>query len=134
MNSKQTIKKILIALFIAIAVLIAYSIFVGSEDGGPQGSLSSLLGTSTTGQISEQKSVLANAEILRILGSIQTISLDDDIFANPVFYELRDSNFRISSASEPGRPNPFLPIGFDAISQFIEAQEEAQSQVSSFFN
>lgn len=116
MNSKKTIKKVLLVLLIAVVALVAYS-FVAQKTNESQGnsSLSSLIGGSNVGQIKEQKSVLANAEILRILGSIQNISLDDDIFSNPVFFQLQDNNFRISSPNQVGRPNPFLPIGFDAL-------------------
>ena len=67
------------------------------------------------GQVKETDTSLANAEILRILGNIQNISLNDDIFTNPVFQALEDSRFVIPKPVRIGRPNPFLPIGFDSI-------------------
>lgn len=133
MKSKKTIKKILIFLVVAIALLALYSLIAPSQEN-PAGSLTSLLGSSGVGQLQENKSVLANAEILRILGSIQNIQLDDSIFDNPVFFALEDNNFRISTPTNPGRQNPFLPIGYDAISNFLDQTQDTQvPDVSDFF-
>ncbi|MCA9352573.1 hypothetical protein KC901_00110 [Patescibacteria group bacterium] len=117
MKNKKTIKNIILGLVIAICVLIVYSVLSGkgNESTGSQSSLSSLVGTGSFGQVQESNTDLANAEILRILGSIQNITLDDDIFNNPVFRELEDSRFTIPKPVRVGRPNPFRPIGFDAV-------------------
>ena len=118
MKNKQTIKKILIGLVIAVALLVVYSLVAAPNEGGQgSNSLSSLLDTSSFGQIQETETNLANAEILRILGSIKSIQLNDGIFSNPVFHELKDAQFNIPKPVRVGRNNPFLPIGFDAISQ-----------------
>ena len=115
MKNKGTIKKILIGLVVAIALLGGYAAVTGGGDavGGGTSSLSSLVGQGNLGQVQETDTALANAEILRILGSIENIDLDDDIFTNPVFRELEDSRFTIPKPTRIGRPNPFLPIGFD---------------------
>jgi hypothetical protein len=115
MKNKGTIKKILIALVIAVLLLGVYSVITGTDETtGGVSSLSSLVGQGNLGQVQETDTALANAEILRILGSIETISLDDDIFSNPVFRELEDSRFTIPNPTRIGRPNPFRPIGFDS--------------------
>ena len=117
MKNKKTIKNILIGLVVAVALLVGYSIISGDtgSSGGGSTSLSSLIGSGSFGQIQESNTDLANVEILRILGSIQNINLDDDIFSNPVFRELEDSRFTIPKPVRIGRPNPFLPIGFDSL-------------------
>ncbi len=124
MKSKKTIKNILIGLVIAVALLIVYSLVAApaSNTTGGNNSLSSLLQSSSFGRIEENQANLANAEILRILGSIKSISLEDDIFSNPAFAQLNDTQFTIPSPLRVGRPNPFLPIGFDAI---FEAQSSS---------
>ncbi len=132
MNNKKTIKKILIVLGIAIALLIAYAFINTKKSTNKNNSLSSLLNNSTLGQIKETDTKLANAEILKILGNIKNIKLNDDIFTNPIFKELKDSHFTIPKPLVIGRQNPFLPIGFEIIAsqkeinldQNIETQSE----------
>lgn len=120
MNSKKTIKNIILGLVVAIVLLGVYAAINGSKDTKVStGSLSSLTGGGGLGKVKETNSTLANAEILRILGSIENINLNDDIFANPVFRALEDSRFVIPKPIRIGRPNPFLPIGYDVI---VEAQ------------
>jgi hypothetical protein len=118
-KKSSPIKKVLIALVILIVLLLGYSLVSGTELGsgaGGQSSLSSLIGeTSFTGQATVSEASLANDDILRILGSVQTISLQDDIFADIAFQSLRDSRFEIPSPQRIGRDNPFLPIGYDLI-------------------
>ena len=115
MNSSKTIKNIIIGLLVAVALLVAYSFLNPQEQGTSSplnsGNLSSAFTNSLSVDDSEVQ--LANTEILKILGSIQNIELRDDIFSNPVFRDLRDTRFSIPKPTSVGRPNPFLPIGFD---------------------
>lgn len=139
MKDKKVIKKIIIILLIAIVLLGLYSVFVPSRDD-TQGnsSLTSLLNSSVLGQVEETDIALANGEILRVLGNIQNITLDDDIFSNPVFDLLQDSRFSIPNPARIGRENPFLPSGFDAIAEAQRAQQDAAqngiSTQSGFFS
>jgi len=138
MKNKKTIRNILLGLLVAIALLVGYSIIAGDQGGtnNSGSSLTSLIGSGSLGQIQESNTDLANAEILRILGSIQNINLEDDIFQNPVFRELEDSRFTIPKPIRIGRPNPFLPIGFDSLT--IETTQTSQSteltEESGFFD
>lgn len=121
MKNKKTIRNIIIGLFVAIVLVAGYAFVNGNPDvPTDSGTLSSIVNSDTYGQIKETDTQLANADILRILGNIRTIALDDEIFSNPVFAMLEDSRFRIPAPGPAGRPNPFLPIGFDfaANSQF----------------
>lgn len=118
MNSKKTIQKILIGLAIAVVLLIAYAVVNKSDTSDISTStLSSLRNIGAAGDIQETDTALKNAEILKVLGSVQGIELNDEIFINPVFRLLVDSRFTIPKPLRIGRPNPFLPIGFDAIAQ-----------------
>lgn len=137
MNNKKTIQRILIGLLIAIALLVGYS-FVnqGNQEEGESGSLLSIF--QDTGEINDTDVQLANSEILRILGNIQNIDLNDDIFSNPVFRDLRDTRFTIPKPLRIGRPNPFLPIGFDDVTiqtvpRESEVEVEIEDQGSEFF-
>lgn len=142
MKNKKTIKNIIIGLVVAIVLLGVYAaVDSTNQERRTSNSLSSLIGSGSFGKIDESDTGLANAEILRILGSIQNIHLDDDIFNNPVFRELEDSRFSIPKPVRIGRPNPFLPIGFDVLAQ--QQTEEVDStllerggenQVSGFFD
>lgn len=136
MKNKGTIKKILIGLVVAIVLLAAYATLNGNvETSTGTSSLSSLVGQGNLGQVQETDTALANAEILRILGSIENINLDDDIFTNPVFRELEDSRFTIPKPTRIGRPNPFLPIGFDSFSGTSSVVNNGFTQESeNFFN
>jgi len=116
----STIKKIAITFVILLVALLAYSFFSGAELGsagaGKQTSLSSLIGeTSFSGQSQINEATLANDDILRILGGVESISLQDDIFSDIAFQSLRDSRFEIPDPRRIGRDNPFLPIGYDLI-------------------
>lgn len=56
----------------------------------------------------------AGGELLTLLADMRTIRLDESLFSDPAFQELQD--FSVALRSEPkGRPNPFAPLGKDAI-------------------
>ena len=44
---------------------------------------------------------------------MQAVKLDDSIFANPIFQNLKDNTVSFSPQAS-GRPNPFAPIGVDS--------------------
>lgn len=117
MKNKKTIKNIILGLVVAVILLGVYAAISGNNEDKAltTGALSSLTGGGGLGKVKETDTSLANAEILRILGSIENITLRDDIFTNPVFRALEDSQFVIPKPVRIGRPNPFLPIGFDAV-------------------
>ena len=124
MNNKKTIKQILIALGVAVLALMLYAFMSGSFKGTPakQGGLISTTGKNTMGQIGEDKVTIANAQILKVLGSIKDIQLNDDIFSNPLFRELKDTRFTIPRPVRIGRPNPFASIGVEFLNQNEDMQ------------
>ena len=96
----------------AVALLVGYSL-VNNESNQEVTAGGLLSAFRDTGSVDDGEIQLANKEILRILSNIQNIELEDDIFSNPVFRDLRDTRFTIPRPISIGRPNPFLPIGFD---------------------
>ena len=129
MKNKKTIKQILIALGVAVAILLLYAAFSGGfSQNQAQGGLVSKNGKSVSGGVVREEDVtVANQKILKILGSVNDIQLNDDIFSNPLFRQLRDSRFTIPRPIRIGRPNPFASIGAEMIlSQQQQEAEEGQ--------
>lgn len=136
MKKKNTIKNIFIGFFVVLVLLIAYAAMNGGEgENGESGTstLTSLLNANSLGQIQDTDTALANAEILRILGSIKDIKLEADIFDDPLFRELQDGGFIIPNPRTIGRPNPFLPIGFNSFSTPSQSSINNQSDVDTNF-
>jgi hypothetical protein len=53
-------------------------------------------------------------EILALLADMKKIKLDESIFSDPAFQSLQDLSIEL--VPEPkGRPNPFAPLGRDAL-------------------
>lgn len=133
MKDKNIIKKIMIALLVVILLIAAYATFNELTNSDNEkissSSLSSLVGLNQVGQIQETEVVIENAEILRVLGSIQSIKLNDNIFSNPVFLELKDSRFTIPKPSLIGRANPFRPIGVEKLDLLRTQTQSSQNSV-----
>jgi len=53
-------------------------------------------------------------EFLTTLTGLQVLNLRGEVFADPVFKSLQDSNIVLTEQA-PGRPNPFSPVNFDFV-------------------
>lgn len=128
MKDKKAIKNIILFLVLAVLAVAAYAGYTEFSNSDNQqistNSLSSLIGSNSIGQIQESTLVVQNADILRILGSIQGIQLNDEIFSNPVFKELKDSRFTIPKPPSRGRINPFRPIGIEKIDSLGDQNQD----------
>jgi hypothetical protein len=117
-NKKNSTLKTLLIVLGAGAAILGVVLFLGSrsgsndkapstglvtESGGTQVSAGSLGDTNSTARRSDQ--------IVALLNSVSSIKLDDSIFRNPAFSALRDINSTLPADRNPGRDNPFLPIG-----------------------
>ena len=125
MNKK--IKQILVAFGVAVLALILYALFSGgfsqpSQSGDTLVSTKNAQGQSEGGG---KDAELANERILKILGSVKGIELNDDIFSNPLFKQLRDARFTFPRPVKLGRPNPFAPIGLESL---LNAQQDDSSE------
>lgn len=109
MNS--TTKNILIILGIAALAIAGYAIFARPDAGFENDPLAttefdSTLGTS--GALGGSTDV--GGSFLTTLLSVRTFRLDDSLFANPAFQNLKDFTIVLTQPGNEGRPNPFAPI------------------------
>lgn len=58
--------------------------------------------------------------LLSTLRQLKSMKLDDSIFSDPVFLRLSDFAQPLSSQGNPGRSNPFAPIGADVVSTLVQ--------------
>ncbi|MBI2618257.1 hypothetical protein HYW58_02280 [Candidatus Kaiserbacteria bacterium] len=96
-------KNILLVTGILIIAFIGYSLFSDGSDG-----VSVLVSSPTSGSQTR-----GNNELLLLLVSLESISLDDSLFNDPAFKSLID--FGQALIPEPvGRLNPFAPVGSES--------------------
>ena len=88
--------------------------------------------------VADANAATASNEFLTLLLSVQSIKLDDSLFAKPAFTTLQDLSRPINPDTNPGRKNPFAPLGADgtaAIStQVSTSNPSAISATSSTLN
>ena len=68
----------------------------------------------TDTSITDQNSLIAK-NLLSILLSVKSIKLNDAIFSDTAFINLRDSSILLTPSGDEGRANPFAPVGSDAV-------------------
>ncbi len=119
---KHIIRNIIIIAVVLILGLVGYKIFFGKKAAPAAGGLQTTSGTGagTSGAPKIGTASPASAgdtsigqDLLTTLLSIESITLDDSIFKNKGFALLQDFNRPIPTDDNPGRPNPFAPIGAD---------------------
>ena len=99
---KPLLKNILIFGGIFILLVIGYAVFFG--------------GTSATA-VGGQNAV--GAQFLTTLLNLRNIKLDDSIFTDASFVSLQDFELTLIPETNPGRMNPFSPLGVDASSSTV---------------
>ena len=103
-ESIKKYKNILVIVTIVVVAFVAYSMFFAGRD-----ITTNILTSSTVGP-GIQSSV--NSELLLLLINLKSIRLNDSLFGDPAFKELRD--YGQDLVPEPlGRENPFSPIDSD---------------------
>jgi len=113
-----SIRNIIIFLLIAGALFSAYYFFI--KKSAPEGNLvSSVAGnnalTSTSSPTSSPGSNALAENFLSLLLNIKNIKLDDSIFSENAFINLRDSTIVLMPDGNEGRPNPFAQFGTDSV-------------------
>lgn len=103
---KGIIKKAIIFVIFIIIVVILYSVFAKKPE--IQGSLSSTPAAGVDPNLSADTQA-----ILSLLQSISNLKLDTGIFDRPSYLALEDQSKQILEDLNPGRYNPFAPIGID---------------------
>jgi hypothetical protein len=60
-------------------------------------------------------------QVVNLLRSLSTIQLSDAVFQNPTFSLLQDMSIALPPVTNPGRRNPFAPIGNDTGSATVSS-------------
>lgn len=89
-------------LFIVLLVAVAGGVFYWyTSSPADQAALTTLSGIPEV-----------NIEFLNLLRTLKTIQFDTAFFQDPLYQSLLDSNVKISTPSERGKVNPFMPVSF----------------------
>ena len=111
----QKNKKIFLFVGIFLAVAIVYWLFFSGSSEGPKNLQTDPTARGLVSEISfSPADVIVGQELLLILSKLQSISLDDSIFSDPVFLSLDDKSKPISPqplGKALGRRNPFSDFG-----------------------
>lgn len=141
-NKKNSSLKTLLIVLGAGVVILGIVLFLGSRSGGTERTPSTGLVTQSSGtQVSAgslgdtDSTARRSDQIVALLNSVSSIKLDDSIFRNPAFNALRDINSTLPADRNPGRENPFLPIGQEvsssaATSTFFQETETTSSETT----
>lgn len=103
---KNSLKKILIFILLVLLIVVIYSLVA------PKPKINGSLST-TSNNYDDQLSADTQA-ILTLLQSVSNIRLDTSIFSRPSYLSLEDQSKQIPVDQNPGRINPFAPIGIDS--------------------
>jgi len=94
---KITYQKILYAVF---GLMVVVTVVYFSSGGGGGGTVA----------VAAPDEIVVGKELLDLFDQMKLITLDQNIFTNPVFNSLND--FGLTIAPQPiGRNNPFAPLG-----------------------
>ncbi|MCU0660620.1 MAG: hypothetical protein MUD00_03375 [Candidatus Pacebacteria bacterium] len=106
------IKNIIIFVAIFALLVVGYVLFFGNKAETPAlTSTAGISGSSTATTVTGTSDV--GKEFLATLLNLRTIKLDDSIFSDPAFRSLQDFELALIPEANPGRLNPFLPLGSD---------------------
>ena len=110
------IKNILIFVIIATVFILLY-VFFFKKDSDEANLISDPLGSILLAESSEfsAENSLITQDFLTLLLSVKNIKLDDSIFSDTAFANLRDSSIVLTPDGNEGRPNPFAPFGADSV-------------------
>ena len=106
----QKAKQIVIIIVVIIVAFVGYKMFFVSSDSAGSATLASSQATSTP--------VADGQTILKLLGSLNQITLDTSVFSDQTFLSLQSFERPIQDQVS-GRPNPFLPIGKDGATTIL---------------
>lgn len=101
-------KNIIIFVVIFVVAFLGYTFF--------------FTGGSSTNPLETQAPLLAQSnvkgkDLLKVLLSLNSIKLDEEIFSSGLFTSLEDFTIILPDAGVSGRKNPFAPIGKDSTAQ-----------------
>ena len=110
LSKKGTTRNLIIIVVVGAVFAAAYFIFINKGNSGDVGGLATVAGTNT----SATDITLTSQDFLTQLLKIDSIKIDDKIATNPAFTVLVDLSKPIDPDTNPGRINPFAPLGADS--------------------
>ncbi len=87
----------------------------------------SVVHADTSTDSTDATSTSVDQDIVDLLNSFQTVSIDPSLFATPLFQSLRDFGSVIPT-EVPGRANPFAPIGSDTMATPLSGTSKTKTQ------
>ncbi len=124
---KAIIRNIIILAVVVGLGIVGYSVFFKKD--AP--SLGGLVTTSGQGVGQTARAIDApGKDFINILLNIRTLKLDDAIFSNTAFTSLQDFSRPIPPDTDPGRPNPFAPLGADSAGTSTQVSTSNPSSVT----
>lgn len=114
---KKSIKNLIFIVGAVVVLLVLYVLFVKPDGSQSNATLtSSNTGASPLQTRTTQNTASSTGDsLLRILNNLEGLELNDSIFFNPAFDELRDISIPLVKEGNAGRRNPFAPIGNDPV-------------------
>jgi len=97
MKSKANI---IIGVLVLAGGIFAYSFLSGGESEAQLAPQAPILSQNVKGR-----------DLLKVLLSLDSIKLDEEIFSSPLFTSLEDFTLVLPTTGTTGRKNPFAPIG-----------------------
>lgn len=119
---KSTSSKFLVGVIMILGIGgVVYYVSQHTSAQSPQTGLVSSAGTTGIPTAATTGSSSTGQQVVNLLRSLSTIQLSDAVFQNPTFSLLQDMSIALPPVTNPGRRNPFAPIGNDTGSTTVSS-------------
>ncbi len=127
----KILKPIIVAVCVALVGFGAYAYIAKKKDANQATLVSSNAGASLPSNPTSDSEDISN-HFLDLLLNLKNIKLDTSLFDATTFKALQDFSSPITPDPNPGRPNPFAPVGQDAVivSSFTVVTNPVQTMTS----
>lgn len=128
-HKKSSLKTLLIILGVVVVIFVVFIVMNGRSQKAPSGTgLTTQAGGQSVvpGQVGEADEIMnrRSDELVALLRSVSSIELDNSIFSHPSFGRLKSISAPLPVDRNPGRPNPFLPIGHDSTTGLVSLDHQ----------
>jgi hypothetical protein len=130
---KSIIRNIIILAIIVALGIVGYKMFFNKKPAATGGLATTSGSVQTVPAASSSTPVIdpsVGQDFLALLLSVQSIRLDDSIFKSKEFAVLQDFNRPIPPDQNPGRVNPFAPLGADGAASIIQISTSNPSSIT----
>jgi hypothetical protein len=114
-SSKPSTLILILAVILVVGGLVYVFVIRGSSSSSSTDA--SLVSTTTGSKTSLPTAATSTGstgdQVVTILRNLSSIQLSDAVFQNPAFTMLTDLSTSLPPATNPGRRNPFAPVGTD---------------------